>query len=70
LFAICFGKKADSVGWEQTVLMLAHEIDFVCSGNGIISFGSKLNVAWFVFYMMDLEESNPFSRKIKYGTST
>ena len=58
LFAICFGRKADSVGWEQTVLMLAHEIDFACSGHGITSFGSKLNVAWFIFNMMDSEDKS------------
>lgn len=49
LFAICFGEKADSAGWEQTVLMLAREINFVCSGHGITSFGLKLNVVWFIF---------------------
>ena len=49
LFAICFGEKADSAGWEQTVLMLAREISLVCSGHDIASFSSKLNVVWFIF---------------------
>jgi len=49
LFAICFGKKEESANWEKTLLMLSHEIDFICSRHGMTSFGSKLYIAWFLF---------------------
>ena len=49
IFAICFGKKADSAAWMQTMLMLAHEIDFICSKHGITIFGPGLNIVWFIF---------------------
>ncbi len=49
IFAICFAERADSVKWENTVLMLAHEIDLICTEFGINTFGSGLNVAWFIF---------------------
>jgi hypothetical protein len=49
IFAICFGEETESAGWVQTILMLAHEIGFICFEHGITNFDPELNIAWFIF---------------------
>jgi hypothetical protein len=49
IFAICFVERADSTKWENAVLMLAREIDLMCTEFGTNTFGLGLNVAWFIF---------------------
>lgn len=51
IFSICFGRKADSEGWLETVGILAHEAGLPCPEYGVTSFGPGLNVVWFVYHL-------------------
>jgi hypothetical protein len=49
VFAICFGKTADTEGWIKTITMLANEAGLMFSSGGNQQFDKGLLLVWIVF---------------------
>lgn len=67
IFSICFGRRADSEGWVEAILMLAHEAGLSCQEYGIETFGPGLNVVWFMHRASQQSTANEFRGRVTYS---